>query len=134
MKKRKIGISLNILSSIALITLFEYGVITEFSIYLIIILLSLAIIFFTTYFVSIIASGSWKFIHKKTAEMDERELNQNKDIIQLSYSIFSIFVLASLLMIFLLSYSLSMPIIAFYIYLAHIIPSAIAGWKINHLK
>ncbi len=134
MKKRKIGISLNLLSCIALITLFEYGVVKGLSIYLIIILLSLAILMFTTYFFSIIASGSWKFVHKKPSQMDERELSQNKDVIQLSYSIFSIFILLSLLSMHLLSYPISMPIIASYIYLAHIIPSAIAGWKINHLK
>lgn len=76
-----------------------------------------------------VRSGLWSLTHKKTENLDEREIQVVTHAIRISYTIFVILVIALvyLFAIFGLE-TVDVVIAATLLYLAHIIPTSILAW------
>lgn len=81
-------------------------------------------------------SGIWKLTHTKSDKLDERELALTHWALSESYGWFAIICLLILLALSLISrmnicpqYTISMPLVASMIYLAHTLPGTLIIWK-----
>ena len=81
-------------------------------------------------------SGIWKLTHTKSEKLDERELALTHRALSESYGWFAIICLLILLALSLISrmnicpqYTISMPLVASMIYLAHTLPGTLIIWK-----
>jgi len=80
-------------------------------------------------------TGLWKMTHKKVDQLDEREMQISHEALRLSYSVFSILVLFSMLSVILLSdvmaffLNTGMVLVVSFIYVAHTLPSSILAWN-----
>ena len=81
-------------------------------------------------------SGIWKLTHTKSEKLDERELALTHWALSESYGWFAIICLLILLALSLISrmnicpqYTISMPLVASMIYLAHTLPGTLIIWK-----
>jgi hypothetical protein len=102
-------------------------------------LLSLVVGGFSFYIIHI-KSDIWKLTHKRTAQLDERELKLTQEALSKSYSLFTLICLLAFYLILLaykdpLNYSFAsfksqLALFAFLmIYVAHTLPGAFIAWK-----
>ena len=76
-----------------------------------------------------IKSGLWRLTHKKTVNLDEREIQVVTHAIRISYSIFVIIVILLVYLFAILGLgTIDVVIAASLLYLAHIIPTSILAW------
>lgn len=115
---------------LAIVVLFEFLKIAESKILLagleILLVLAAVITFYKAYW----KTGLWRLSHKKTEKLDEREMQLISDSLRVSYSVFTI---VTLLIIYAFAVIEKGPvdvvIAAGLLYFAHILPSAILGWR-----
>ncbi len=81
-------------------------------------------------------SGIWKLTHKKSEDLDEKELTLTHWALSESYGWFAVICLLILLALSLISkmnicpqYTISMPLVASMIYLSHTLPGTLIAWK-----
>jgi hypothetical protein len=127
-KKRRWGVIINYSALILAVFAFEiikYGVglpswigFSLLGIFLLILILSFTYTFGNT--------GMWMLAHKKTGNLDEREIQVVTNAVRLSYSIFTIMVIVIVYLFAILGMGpFDVVIAATLLYLAHILPSSI---------
>ena len=128
----KATVIINATSILAIVVLFEFLKIAESKILLagleVLLVLAAVITFYKAYW----KTGLWRLSHKKTEKLDEREMQLISDSLRVSYSVFTI---VTLLIIYAFAViekgPIDVVIAAGLLYFAHILPSAIMGWKGN---
>ena len=131
MEHRRTGVMINYFALIMVLVFFElakYGIglpywvgFTVAGLFLLILILS----FIQVY----IKSGLWRLTHKKTVNLDEREIQVVTHAIRISYSIFVIIVILLVYLFAILGLGvIDVVIAAALLYLAHIIPASILAW------
>ena len=130
-QNRRTGVLINYFALIMALVFFEltkYGIglpywvgFTIAGLFLLILILS----FIQVY----IKSGLWRLTHKKTVNLDEREIQVVTHAIRISYSIFVIIVILLVYLFAILGLGvIDVVIAAALLYLAHIIPASILAW------
>ena len=129
--KRRLGVIVNYMALILAVFIFEMvkygmGLPGWTGLVLIGILLIVLIISFTyTYGMT----GLWRLTHKKTENLDEREIQVVTNSIKISYSIFTILVILVIYLFAVLGMGpFDVVIAATLLYLAHILPTSILAW------
>ena len=131
--RTKTIIIINAITILAIVVLFELMKYAEIKIWLagleILILIAVVITFYKAYW----QTGLWKINHKKTEKLDEREIQLVSEALRVSYSVFTI---VTILIIYAFAViekgPIDVVIAASLLYFAHILPSAILGWKVKY--
>ena len=78
-------------------------------------------------------TGLWQLTHRNRKKLDERELTEVSGAVQVSYSIFAILTVISFYILSYLEKRFLIPLAACFLYIAHILPSCILGWKLKDI-
>ncbi len=130
-QNRRTGVLINYFALIMALIFFEltkYGIglshwagFTLVGFFLFILILSFVFVY--------VKSGLWRLTHKKTKNLDEREIQVVTHAIRISYSIFAIVVIILVYLFAILGIgTIDVVIAASLLYLAHIIPASILAW------
>ena len=119
---KKFGIILNLTSLIVIVLFFELVKLNNWNPQILVYEAIPFFILLITYIQSFARSGVWKFIHIPFNKLDENEKSLRLNATRISYSLFTIFILAVLIIYHLLDIKLNMIMISSFIYLAHIMP------------
>lgn len=130
-QNRRIGVMINYIALIMLLIFFEltkYGIglahwagFSLIGVFLLILIISFVYVY--------VQSGLWRLTHKKTNNLDERELQVVTQAIRISYTIFVITVIVMVYLLAILGIgAIDVVIAASLLYLAHIIPTSILAW------
>ena len=131
LQNRRTGVLINYFALVMALILFEltkYGIgiphwagFSLIGIFLLILIISFVYVY--------VKSGLWRLTHKKTENLDEREIQVVTQAIRISYTIFviTVIVMVYLFAIFGLG-TIDVVIAATLLYLAHIIPTSIVAW------
>ena len=130
---RRYGVVVTLLSLVSIVLIFEYGMKTGWNTILAIILVTALVIFIISLVITFIKSGLWKFTHKPLAELDEREIALTSKVLRISYSLFTVIVLALLLSFALLGKPLNIVLVVSLILFAHLLPASVIAWTENHV-
>ena len=128
-KKRRIIISLNFISLILAILVYEWFKSSIFSAFTLLILALLLAMVLWSFIVVFGRTGLWSKTHLNQKNLDEREIQVHSNALRLSYSIF---VVVTLLVVY--GYALmerepiDVVITGGLLYLAHVLPASIIGW------
>ena len=128
-KKRRIIISLNFISLILAILVYEWFKSSIFSAFTLLILALLLAMVLWSFIVVFGRTGLWSKTHLNQKNLDEREIQVHSNALRLSYSIF---VVVTLLVVY--GYALmerepiDVVIAGGLLYLAHVLPASIIGW------
>ena len=123
LQNRRTGVLINYIALVMALILFEltkYGIgiphwagFSLIGVFLLILIIS---------FVSVyVKSGLWRLTHKKTENLDEREIQVVTHAIRISYTMVYLFAIFGL-------GTIDVVIAATLVYLAHIIPTSIVAW------
>lgn len=130
-QNRRTGVLINYIALIMALIIFEltkYGIgishwvgFSLIGVFLLILIVSFIYVY--------VKSGLWRLTHKKTENLDEREIQVVTHAIRISYTIFviTVIVIVYLFAIFGLG-TIDVVIAATLLYLAHIIPTSIVAW------
>ena len=131
----KLVIVFNAISILAIVILFELLKFAENKIWLAGLEFLLVITALITFYNAYWQTGLWRLSHTKTEKLDEREMQLISDSLRVSYSVFTI---VTILIIYAFAViekgAIDVVIAAGLLYFAHILPSAILGWKRNFSK
>ena len=128
------GLSVYMLSLLALITVFVLGVNISWTLLLKIAGISLLVILFISYPFAFINSGLWKFTHKSIKTLDEREMQITGKSLRIAYAIFSVVVLVILYVFALLEIKVSIVLAAGLLLFAHLLPGAVLVFTEKQLR
>lgn len=78
-------------------------------------------------------TGLWQLTHRSRKKLDERELMEVSGAVQISYSVFAILTVVIFYVLSILEKRFLIPLAACFLYLAHILPSCILGWKLKNI-
>ena len=131
LQNRRIGVMINYIALLMTIVFFEltkYGIgiphwagFILIGVFLIILILSFIYVY--------VKSGLWNLTHKKTENLDEREIQVVTQAIRISYTIFTITVIVMVYLFAIIGLgTIDVVVAATLLYLAHIIPSSILAW------
>lgn len=127
-QSRRIGVIANFKSIIGIVLLFEIinsGLLPKrlliFELIPVFFLLCSYIIFFGK-------TGLWKFTHKPTQMLDEREIQITNRALRFSYIFFTIFSLSLFVVYNVLNIKINMVLVTSLIYTAHILPAYYISW------
>ena len=126
---KKFGIILNLSSLMVIVLFFELVKLNNWNPQILVYETIPFLILLISYIQSFAKSGAWKFIHISFNKLDENEKSLRLNAVRISYSLFTIFILAVLIIYHLLDLKLNMILIASFIYLAHIIPVYVVSWS-----
>ena len=129
---KKFGTILNLSSLIVIVLFFELVKLNNWNPQLLIYEAIPFLILLISYIQSFAKSGVWKFIHTSFNKLDENEKSLRLNATRISYSLFTIFILAVLIIYHLLDLKLNMILISSFIYLAHIMPAYVLNWSGNN--
>jgi len=128
--KIKLVIIFNAMNVIAIVLLFELLKMADNKIWLGVLEFLLVITAFITFYYAYWQTGLWRLAHTKTEKLDEREIQLVSDSLKVSYSVFTI---VTVLIIYAFAViekgPIDVVIAAGLLYFAHILPSAILGWR-----
>ena len=126
-------IILNATCILAIVVLFEFLKFAESKILLAGLEILLVIAAVITFYMAYWQTGLWRINHKKTEKLDEREIQLVSEALRVSYSVFTI---VTILIIYAFAViekgPIDVVIAASLLYFAHILPSAILGWKVKY--
>lgn len=125
---RRLGVVLTISSLIIFMMLFEYGKFANWTAYSIILEVFLVVVFIVSFIYTFIKTGLWSFIHQPLWKFDEREMELTGRSLRYAYSVFSVLVLLVLMYFSLTETSISMLLVAVFIFFAHLLPASIIAW------
>ena len=77
-------------------------------------------------------TGLWSFTHRSLDKLDEKETRSITKALRISYAIFTVFILLTLMVYVLFNFTINMVLIVAFIYLAHILPAYILSWTNNN--
>lgn len=120
---KKIGAILNLSSLIVIVLFFELVKLNNWNPQILVYEAIPFLLLLISHIQSFAKSGVWKFIHISFNNLDENEKSLRLNATRISYSLFTIFILAVLIIYHLLDLKLNMILISSFIYLAHIIPA-----------
>lgn len=130
-KNRRLGVLLNYMALILAVVIFEIikydmGLSNWIGFSLIGVFLLVLIVSFTYTFG---ITGLWKLTHKKTENLDEREIQVVTNSVKISYSVFTILVIVVIYLFAVFGMGpFDVVIAATLLYLAHILPTSILAW------
>lgn len=127
-KKRRIGVIINLLSLCSMVLIFEYCKIEQRDSAFIAIEIIPIIIFLVSFILTFIKTGLWGFIHKPLKKLDEREIALTSKSLRYAYGIFTVVTLILLLFLAITNTPIDMVLVASLILFAHILPAAIIAW------
>ena len=127
-EKRRIGVILTLLSLGSLVIIFEYGKIEQWNTALQISGIISIIVFIVSLVLTFFKTGLWKFIHKPLKELDEREIALTSKSLRYAYSIFTVVVLALLLILAITTLQIDVVLVAALILFAHLLPASVIAW------
>ena len=119
---KKFGTILNFSSLIIIVLFFELVKLNNWNPQILVYEAIPFLILLITYIQSFAKSGVWKFIHISFNNLEKDEETLRLNATRISYSLFTIFILAVLIIYHLLDLKLNMIMISSFIYLAHIMP------------
>jgi len=130
-QNRRTGVLINYIALIMVLIFFEltkYGIgiphwagFSLIGVFLLILIISFVYVY--------VKSGLWRLTHKKTKNLDEREIQVVTHAIRISYTIFVITVIVMVYLFAILGIgAIDVVIAATLLYLAHIIPTSILAW------
>lgn len=125
---RRIGVVINFLCLILNVLLYEFVRLESFPQKYLFVRLAIIIIIFITHFTFFGKTGLWKFTHKSTKLLDEREIELSNRALRFSYSMFAVLLLSFLLILNQLNISINIVEIISFLYLAHILPAYFISW------
>ncbi len=129
-KHRQIWIVINFVMLMLVIFIYYTGKNINWPVWLLITGGIVAILFVISFIKAYIKTGLWKFSHSKDTSLDERQLQVVLNALKYSYGGFTVI---TLLIIYGFALAEKGPIdviiAACLLYLAHILPAAIVGWK-----
>ncbi|MEA1898722.1 MAG: hypothetical protein U9N53_13765 [Bacteroidota bacterium] len=126
----KLLIIFNAVSIFAIVVLFELLKFAENRIWLAGLEILLVIAVLVTFYKAYWQTGLWSLSHKKTEKLDEREMQLISDSLKVSYSVFTIVTLLIIYAVAVIEKGpIDVVIAAGLLYFAHILPSAILGWR-----
>jgi len=126
--KRRYGVVITLLSLLSIVLIFEYGMKAGWNTILAITLVTALVIFIISLVITFLKSGLWKFTHKPLTELDEREIALTSKVLRISYSLFTVIVLALLLTFALLGKPLNIVLVVSLILFAHLLPASVIAW------
>ncbi|MCD6565976.1 MAG: hypothetical protein J7K53_08525 [Bacteroidales bacterium] len=126
---KKFGTILNLLSLIVIVLFFELVRLNNWNPQILVYEAIPFLVLLISYIKSFAKSGVWKFVHRSFNKLDENEKSLSLNAVRISYSLFTIFILAVLIIYHLLDIKLNMILIASFIYLAHIMPAYVLSWS-----
>ena len=126
---KKFGTILNLSSLIVIVLFFELVKNNNWNPQILVYEAIPFLLLLISYIQSFAKSGAWKFVHISFNNLDENEKSLRLNATRISYSLFTIFILAVLMIYHLLDLKLNMILITSFIYLAHIIPVYVVSWK-----
>ena len=127
-------VTLTLLSSIGLITIYELGVNIGWYLAFKIIGFAFLLIAFISFPFSFIRTGLWKFTHRRIGNLDEREMQLTGKSLRISYSIFTIMVLVVLYAFALLEIKISVVFAGGLLLLAHMLPGTVVVFSEKELR
>ena len=131
----KTMIIVNAITILAIVVLFEIMKYAEIKILLAGLEILLVIAALITFYYAYWQTSLWKINHKKIEILDEREIQLVSEALRISYSVFTI---VTILIIYAFAViekgPINVVIAAGLLYFAHMLPSAILGWKGNFCK
>jgi len=129
-KHRQIWIVINFLMLMLVIFIYYTGKNINWPVWLLIAGGIVAVLLFISFIKAYVKTGLWKFSHSKDTSLDERQLQVILNALKYSYGGFTVI---TLLIIYGFALAEKGPIdvviAACLLYLAHILPAAIVGWK-----
>ena len=129
-KNRQFWIIINFITLLLVIFIYYSGKTINWPLWLLITGGIVAILFFTSFIKAYVKTGLWKFSHSKDTSLDERELHVMLNALKYSYGGFTVI---TLLIIYGFALAEKGPIdvviAACLLYLAHVLPAAIIGWR-----
>ena len=130
----KTMIIFNAISILTIVILFEFLKYAENKFWLAGLEILMLIAAFITFYYTYLQSGLWKMTHKKMEKLDEREIQLISDSLRVSYSLFTITTILIIYAFALIEKGpIDVVIAVGLLYFAHILPSAILGWKGKHM-
>lgn len=128
--KNRLWIILNLVSLISLIVFFYLGKFSNWQFMVIIIEVFSIIIFSVSFYMGFKKTNFWRLVHSKSENLDEREMSVVLKGLKYSYSIFTMVSIAVVYILTLINFQfIDVVYAAGLLYLAHIIPAAVVGWK-----
>ncbi|MEA1875135.1 MAG: hypothetical protein U9N51_12030 [Bacteroidota bacterium] len=86
------------------------------------------LIFAAGFYLGFIRTGLWRFIHKPSRQMDEKDFEITSKALRIAYTVFALFIISLLLVFSFAGYSPDLVSVIGIFLLAHTLPSAVVGW------
>ncbi len=130
MNRPRTMIVFNAITILAIVVLFEFLKFAENKILLAGFELLIVIAAVITFYMAYWQTGLWRLSHIKTEKLDEREIKLVSDSLRISYSVFTILTILIIYAFAVIEKGpIDVVIAAGLLYFAHILPSAILGWR-----
>lgn len=133
-RKRRIGVIINLLSLIIVNSIFEFRSVEQWNITLLITGIISLIIFVVSMVLIFLKTGLWRFTHKPLKNLDEREIGLTSMSLRYAYGIFTVIVLLLLLSFSLLERPINIVLVASLILFAHLLPATVIAWSEKQIE
>jgi amino acid transporter len=133
--QNRIWIALNLMGLVLLLTFFYLGKFNSWQSIFIIAEISFFVLFIVSLYLGFIKTKFWKLVHSKSKNLDEREINVVLNALKYAYSIFAIICLVIIYAFAVAEYHpIDVVLAGGLLYLAHILPAAVAGWNEKNIS
>ncbi|NQT76603.1 MAG: hypothetical protein HQ565_02740 [Bacteroidetes bacterium] len=126
---RRIGVTLNYFSLAAIVVIFELLKDSGCPVLTISAISGALMVWLVSFILTYIRTKAWKQVHRSFKTLDEREAGQAYESLRVAYGIFTVIVLAILLLYSVSELRVSIVIFASLLYLAHVLPASFIVWK-----
>lgn len=126
---RRIGVTLNYFSLAAIVVIFELLKDSGCPVLTISAISGALMVWLVSFILTYIRTQAWKQVHRSFKTLDEREAGQAYESLRVAYGIFTVIVLAILLLYSVSELRVSIVIFASLLYLAHVLPASFIVWK-----
>jgi hypothetical protein len=125
---RRLGVVVTFLSLLSIVFIFEYGTIEQWNTPIQIAGIISILVFVAGLVFTFFKTGLWEFTHKSLKKLDEREMALTSKSLRVAYAVFTVIVLAILLVIALTSVTINIVMVVALILFAHLLPASIIAW------
>ena len=126
---RRIGVTLNYFSLAAIVVIFELFKDSGLPVLTISAISGALMVWLVSFILTYIRTQAWKQVHRSFKTLDEREAGQAYESLRVAYGIFTVIVLAILLLYSVSELRVSIVIFVSLLYLAHVLPASFIVWK-----
>jgi len=127
-ENRRNGVILTLISLCAMVGIFECCKINRKMNIFITTEIIAFIIFLTSFSLTYLKTGLWRFTHKSLKKLDEREIALTSKSLRYAYIIFTVIVLVLLLSLAISSAKIDIVLVVSLILLAHLLPASVIAW------